>query len=510
MVIRQKIRTMGLMMALPVLMMTSALSALAISSQPTSQETAHENAADRQSPAAAPVILAQTNATATVRATRTAVATPTRTPNATPTRAANATPTRTVAITATNTTTTTDGLTTTLPLTDVASVTATTLGIPANIMSGTLPDRLLTLMEPVTRETPTAAMQEVLNALASFEAPPIPEHSARNARKFPGPKDAVMAVLVNRGESVAPEPVGDISHRVIPSSAPDGTLLRILTPAGTGPFPVVVYFHGGGWVIAGLDAYEASARALVNAADAIVVMVAYRQAPEERYPAALEDSFAAYQWVLNNAAAINGDPTRVAVVGESAGGNLATGVALVARDRGEQVPVYQVLVYPITQLVSDQTPSYDTYADAVPLSRAAMQWFAVRAVPEAGAVFDPYLSPLLMSDLSGLPPATLITAAIDPLQSDGAAYAAQLQAAGVSVVYQNFAGVTHEFFGMGAVVPEARDAVALAADGLRSAFGNETSAGANATTTLTATNTLTGTGTITNGIDITTTSNISR
>lgn len=318
---------------------------------------------------------------------------------------------------------------------------------------------------------PNEQMQAVLDQLAAFEAPPFHEVTPRIAREMPSAADAVVAVLASRGETAAPEAVADVAHRLIPGAEED-LLVRIYTPEGAGPFPVIVYFHGGGWVFANLNVYDASARALTNAAGAIVVSVAYRQAPEFPFPAAAEDAYAATQWIMSNAAEFNGDGTRVAVVGESAGGNLAAVTTLMARDRGGLMPVYQVLVYPITQVVDFETPSYQEQADAAPLSRAGMMWFVGHYVPNEADRTNPYVSPLLVEDLSGLPPATIITAQIDPLRSDGENYANRLTEAGITVVYQNYPNVTHEFFGMGAVVDAGREAVVLAAEGLRGAFGN--------------------------------------
>jgi len=364
-------------------------------------------------------------------------------------------------------------------------------------------------------------MIDVLEQLAAFEAPPISDLSARNAREVPLPGDAVAALLAEQGETVAPEAVGDIAHVLMPSlSGADDILARVYTPEGDGPFPVVVYFHGGGWVIANLDKYDASARALTNAAEAIVVSVAYRQAPEFPFPAAVEDAYDAYLWVLENAESINGDAARVAVAGESAGGNLAATVSLLALQRGDPLPVYQVLVYPVTQLVSTQTPSYETYANAVPLNLPLLEWFVARYLADPADGFSPYASPLLVDDLAGLPPTTLITAEIDPLRSEGEAYAHRLEAAGVPVVYQNFTGVTHEFFGMGAVLDEAQDAVALAADGLNSAFASDeettvgdsdiitSTAAITDTPMMTATDEITTTPTVTSTDELTTTDTV--
>ncbi|MBC7943818.1 MAG: alpha/beta hydrolase fold domain-containing protein, partial [Burkholderiales bacterium] len=180
-------------------------------------------------------------------------------------------------------------------------------------------------------DKPDPQMQAVLDQLAALGGKPIETLSAEEARKQPTPADAVKALLQKQGKSTAPMPVAKVQDGEIPG--PAGPIrARIYTPEGGGPLPVIVYYHGGGWVIANLDTYDASARALANAAKAIVVSSHYRQAPEHKFPAAHEDAFAAYQWVLNNAVAFNGNPNRVSVVGESAGGNLAAAVALMARE----------------------------------------------------------------------------------------------------------------------------------------------------------------------------------
>lgn len=393
----------------------------------------------------------------------------------------------------------TESMTDTDMMTDTGAMTGTGMMTDTTMM---LPASILDLMSEVPEGEPTAEMQAILDQLAAFEAPPIAELSAENARQVPLPGDAVAALLAERGESVAPQAVGDISHQLIPGPAGNGIVLRILTPEGDGPFPVIVYYHGGGWVIAGLDAYEPSARALVNAANAVVVMVAYRQAPEHPFPAAVEDAYAAYLWALENADTINGNPDQVAVVGESAGGNLATVVSLLARENGDPLPVHQVLVYPVAQLVSADTPSYQTYAGAVPLNRPLMLWFKERYLTDPATAWNGLVSPLLVEDLSGLPPATVIAAQIDPLLSEGEAYAGRLEEAGGDVVYREFEGVTHEFFGMGAILPEAREAVALAAQRLQESFGTS-----DATDTdsgeITGSDTITDTGAITGTNDLT-------
>lgn len=316
--------------------------------------------------------------------------------------------------------------------------------------------------------TPDAQMKAVLDELAAFNAPPSEQLSPENARNNPTAADAVMGVLAKQGKP-AVEMVGDVSHQLIPG--PGGDLLaRLYLPQGSGPFPVLVYFHGGGWVIANLDTYDASCRALTKAANCMVVSVAYRQAPEHKFPAAAEDAYAATQWVMANAAQLKGDPRRVAVGGESAGGNLAAVTCLMARDRRGKMPVHQMLIYPVTNYAFD-TPSYQENANAKPLNKAMMQWFWGHYLKNESDGNNPYASPLKAESLRGLPPATVVTADIDPLRDEGQAYAQRLREANVAVRATNYAKVTHEFFGMGAVVNKARQAVQAAATGLRSSFG---------------------------------------
>ncbi len=315
---------------------------------------------------------------------------------------------------------------------------------------------------------PNQQMQAVLDQLAALHPKPITELSAPAARRQPSPADGVRALLKKQGKSTAPEPVGNVMNRTIPGAG--GAIpIRIYTPKGNGPFPVVVYYHGGGWVIANLDTYDASPRAITNLAKAVVVSSHYRQGPEHKFPAAHQDAFAAYRWVLKNAKSLKGDPSKVAVMGESAGGGLAAAVSMMARDSGVQLPVHQVLVYPIAGY-DVNTPSYQENADAKPLNKPMMQWFFEKYLrtPEDGK--NPLVD-LVNADLNGLSPATVITDQIDPLRSEGKQLADRLKDAGVEVDYKNYEGVAHEFFGMGAVVDEAKQAEQQAAEGLRKGFG---------------------------------------
>lgn len=310
-------------------------------------------------------------------------------------------------------------------------------------------------------------MQTVIEKLASFGDKPIETLTPAEARKNHTPTDAVMT-LVTENNVTVPAPKVDTTGKDI-DVAGGKVHLRIYTPkTGNGPFPVIVYYHGGGFVIANLDVYNASAQGLAEQVGAVVVSVAYRLAPENKFPTAHNDAFAAYEWTLKNAASIKADPKKIAVVGESAGGNLAANVSIMARDKKIMVPLHEVLVYPIAQ--SDMnTESYQKYASAKPLNKPMMAWFTKHYLNNMAEAKDPRIS-LVNANLKGLPPTTIITAEIDPLNSDGKMLADKLSAAGVKVDSKNYDGVTHEFFGMAIIVPEAKDAQAYAADQLKNAF----------------------------------------
>lgn len=310
-------------------------------------------------------------------------------------------------------------------------------------------------------------MQAVLDQLAALNGKPIEHLTAKEARQQPSPADAVRELLRLRGQSGAPEPVARVVDSFFPGPGGEITL-RIYTPAGRGPFPVILYIHGGGWVIANLDTYDSSPRALANAARAVVVSTHYRLAPEHPFPAAHEDTYACYLWILANAASFDGDPRRVAIVGESAGGNMAAAISLRAREQQVSLPCHQVLIYPVAG-ADMETPSFRENANAKPLNRAMMEWFARHEFPESDDTKDPRFD-LLHADLRGLPEATVILAEIDPLRSGGELLIARLREAGVKVDDRVYTGVTHEFFGMGAVLAEGRDATQLAASNIVRAF----------------------------------------
>ena len=315
-------------------------------------------------------------------------------------------------------------------------------------------------------------MLAVVEQLMAFEQPPYNEVTPFQARMEKSATDAVVSLTMKSGAPPVP-PLVDVAHRVLRVGPPEGVLVRTYTPLapmeGGGARPVIVYYHGGGWVIANLNTYEPTAMALAAQTGAVVVSVAYRQAPENPFPAQHDDSFAAYQWVTQNAAQIGGDPARIATAGESAGGNLAVAVALMAKERGVPLPVHILSVYPIAD-GDTASPSYDRYANAMPLNRPIMEWFFRHTLPNAAAARDPRIS-LVRADLAGMPPTTIVNAQIDPLASDGEELAAALTAAGVANERRLIPAVTHEFFGMALVLEQAVEAQTYAVGRLRAAFG---------------------------------------
>lgn len=317
--------------------------------------------------------------------------------------------------------------------------------------------------------TPSAQMQALQGEWALLGGRPVHTLSVAQARAQPSLADAMRSLLAKQGRSTAPEAVGSVVERTIPG--PAGALAaRIYTPAAGGPHPLLLYLPGGGWVTGTLDSQDASARALCNAVPAIVVVPEYRKAPEAPFPAAHEDSWAAWQWTLANAAALGGRANKVAVAGEGAGANMAASIALRARDAASvQDPAHQLLVTPVVDAELD-SPSERQNADARPLDTASLAWFFERYLPDSASRSDPRFALRSNADLRGLPSATVITADIDPLRSEGRAYAQALDDLGGWVHWLNVEGVTHEFFGLGALLDAARDAVASAAADLRSAF----------------------------------------
>ena len=269
----------------------------------------------------------------------------------------------------------------------------------------------------------------------------------------------------------APPEVGE--SRDLQATGPHGDIpLRLYRPQGSDArtaLPALVYYHGGGWVIGDLDTHDTLCRELCNGAGICVIAVDYRMGPEHRFPAAVDDCIAATFWVKDNAAALKVDPARLAVGGDSAGGNLAAVVAIAARDAGNLPIRYQLLIYPATDM-RRVAPSHTTNGQGYLLTRETMQYFRDHYVGDPQHDLDWRASPLLLEDLSRLPPALLITAGYDPLRDEGLQYAARLTAAGNSAVHVCFERQIHGFVTMGRVLDDANTAVALCAAELRRAL----------------------------------------
>jgi len=298
----------------------------------------------------------------------------------------------------------------------------------------------------------------VLDMLESLGTPPMGTVTAVESRAAaaarPLPPGAPVARVVNR---TIPGPAGDIP-------------LRIYTPTETtASLPVLVWYHGGGWVLGTLEGVDHVCRELANTANAIIVSVDYRLAPEHRFPAGPDDCEAAYVWVLENAASFGGDPRRVAVGGDSAGGNLAAVVSLRAKEHNLPLPVFQLLIYPVTDHDFDR-PSYVENADGYLLTRLAMRWFWNQYVNSAADMDHPHAAPVRAADLRGLPPALVITAEFDPLRDEGEAFGELLRQAGVPVTVTRYEGMIHGFYGMFPAIDKSYQSIRESAAALSVAF----------------------------------------
>jgi acetyl esterase len=284
-------------------------------------------------------------------------------------------------------------------------------------------------------DEPHPQIQSILELIEEADVLPLAQYPVEEAR-------AVAAEL--RGEGDGP-PLGDVSDRSIPG--PAGELpTRIYRPVSDGPHPALVYFHGGGWVIGGIGSHDLLCRPLADEADVVVVSVDYRLAPEHPFPAAVEDAYAATEWVAEHADEIGGDG-RLAVAGDSAGGNLAAIVSLMGRDRDGPAIDHHGLIYPSTSPGEDW-PSRAENAEGYFLTETDMDWFFGHYLDSDVHARNPYAFPMGACDLSGLPPATVQTAGFDPLRDEGVAYAERLEDAGVTVSHHHYDDAIHGFVTM--------------------------------------------------------------
>jgi acetyl esterase len=330
-------------------------------------------------------------------------------------------------------------------------------------------------VDPAAKADPD--MAKVLAALNELGSKPIETLTPAEARKQYSAADAVKKVVKDEKIDANPHKGLKISNDHF---ADMGNLrLRYYTPENLSKdsnIPVVVYFRGGGWVIANLDTYDATPSALARKANAIVVSVDYPMAPEHKFPAAHDEAIEAYKYIVKHAKSWGGNADRIGLVGESAGGNLALATAIAARDQQITLPVAIVSVYPVATTNMD-TPSKKTYAAAKPLNTPMMTWFFDKVLNGDGDKQDPRLN-LVATDLRDLAPVTIINAEIDPLRSDGDMLADRLKAAGNNVTHKVYPGVTHEFFGMDAVVAKAGEAQDFAVAQLWKGWGPAGTAGA--------------------------------
>lgn len=305
--------------------------------------------------------------------------------------------------------------------------------------------------EPITRsERLHPEVRALLEMMDAQGAPPLENQDPAQARS-----SRVEPMKILGGE---PEALGRVEETSIPGPG-GGVRVRVYAGEYGGHRPALVYFHGGGFVFGNLDTHDAVCRALAKESGAVVISVDYRLSPEHKFPAAVEDAHTATLWAADNAERMGIDARRIAVGGDSAGGNLATVIAMRCRDAGGPALASQVLLYPVTDFSSFETRSYRELGEGYFLTRAAMHWFADHYLASADLKRHPEVSPLLAPDLSGLPPALVITAEFDPLRDEGEAYAQRLQEAGVPVTVTRYPGMIHAFVSMRGVLAGGRQAI---------------------------------------------------
>jgi acetyl esterase len=303
----------------------------------------------------------------------------------------------------------------------------------------------------------------VIDQMTAGGGPPMEQLTPQEIRADRVAHADVMALLGGPLQEVA-----RVEDRTIPGPA-QPIPIRVYRPAAGNNLPAVVYYHGGGWVFGNLDSVDRSCRALANASGCVIISVDYRLAPEHKFPAAVEDADAALRYVAEHAGEFNIDPNRIAVGGDSAGGNLAAVVCLMARDRGGPKVAFQLLVYPVTDYADDR-PSSHEFAQGYFLTRPMMDYFWGHYLigPEDGR--HPHASPIQAESLAGLPPAMVITAECDPIRDQGEAYAQRLRDCGVSVLVKRYEGAIHAFFNLAGVIDAGKQAIADSAATLKTAL----------------------------------------
>jgi len=298
----------------------------------------------------------------------------------------------------------------------------------------------------------------VLEQLAAAGAPPLEALSPEQARN---------AFALPRGEV---EAVGKVENRTIPGPAIDIPVRVYYPKENQTTYPALIFYHGGGWVVGDIESHDDVCRALTNLADCVTISVDYRLAPEHKFPAAVEDSYAAVQYVFDHAEEFQVDRSRIAVGGDSAGGNLAAVVANLAKENNTPSICFQLLIYPSTNVGGEPTVSMRENAEGYFLTKGTMEWFRDCYLNSEEDKINPLLSPILFEDFSGLPPALVITAEYDPLRDDGEEYAKKLADSGVEVEAVRYEGAIHGFVSMAAVIDIGKQALQKSGSALKKAF----------------------------------------
>ena len=365
-----------------------------------------------------------------------------------------------------------------IPRTLLVTLSAATVGAPATAFAGakaTWGDRVDQIVETFMGDPAAGVdidMKHVLDKWRAMHPKPLEMLSPEDARRQPSPIDAAQELAKDSHVPLVPTAVS-VKNVSFQGPAGDQLKVRVYSPAGASddkPLPVVVFYHGGGFVLDNAAGSEASARAIAEPSGAIVVTPDYRLAPEHKFPAAQDDCLAAYKWVLENAGSFGGDPARVALAGEGAGGLLAADTAIAARKANLAKAAALILIAPSAG-IDLKTNSWLADSAARPWNKKAVEWAIGLYLPKTENKNDPRIDLVGKADVAGLPPTTVVTAEIDPLRSDGERLGGKLKRATVPVQLRDYPGVTHDFFGMSGVVEKSAMAQSFVADQLRAAFG---------------------------------------
>lgn len=298
----------------------------------------------------------------------------------------------------------------------------------------------------------------LLTAIMAAGDPPVQDMSAAQARELVHSRYEQIKLPLKKVASIDEITIG----------GPGGPLtLRIYTPEGQGPFPVILFIHGGGWVLFRPGHYDSVCTHLCHGASMLVVSVDYRLSPETKFPGALEDTSAALDWIMTGSAELKGDPSKVFIAGDSAGGNLTASLALLNKRNQSHRLLGLVMAYPVTKWYEPPTPSYLEFSDGYSLTEKAMVWFWDYYLESRDQAENELVSPLLSEDLSGLPPSFVLVSGFDPLRDEGIRFAQKLRAAGNRTTLVNYTGMIHGFLSYLGILDQASEAITMICQWLR-------------------------------------------